>query len=198
MIDTAFQYEKDGLDLLDDEDGDDDDDDDTSDERRKKKNKRVKIGNTYIGGAALHKSRTPEYHKYEPKYYEEYERDGDDVDLEYLDLADFEPPAFMQPDVLRKRKGRSFVKSFNATVCGNSTISGRKRRRKEIPHDINRIRKRRGIQGEVKRGFMGFFNPRFDKTAYLNKRQLEIEKVIEIVRNAFVTKIKPQKNNVSC
>lgn len=183
MIDTAFQYEQDALDRLDDEieadiaeDEDDEDDDDSSSERRKKKGP-IKLGNKYIGGAALHKARRPQYN-YKIKYYKEYDADLDDADLDFLDLVDSDVPDFMEPDVLRKRQGKKFVHEFNQTLCENKTlVSKNRRKRRLLPIDINGIRKKRGIVGEVKRGFMGFFNPRFDKTAYLDKRQLELTSV---------------------
>lgn len=178
MIDTAFAYEQEGVEVLDDGEAedDDDDDDDTSRERRTKSSL-VKIGNKYIGGAARHKAKRPHnyYHKYNPIHYEEYEKDLDDVALE--ELMDTDMPDFMEPEILRRRMGKKFVKPFNETECGNCTAGVKGNKGRVLPVDINLIRRKRGMVGEVKRGFMGFFNPRFDKTAYLDKRQLELESV---------------------
>ncbi|CAL8091086.1 unnamed protein product [Orchesella dallaii] len=75
----------------------------------------------------------------------------------------------------RRRSGKNmtFVAPHISNNCSsNGTLI---RKQTEVPNNINKIRQKRGIVGRMKRGFMGFFNPRFDKTAYLNKRQLELE-----------------------
>lgn len=185
VIDSAFAYEQEGLELLDDEEEDGDEDDSSDSDRRKKtksKNSKLKIG-----GAALHKARKPAFEKYNPKYYEEYDKDVEDLELEELVGDDI--PDFMTDDIFSRRVGKNMthVAPFKHPRCagpnkpGNRTRHTRSCRRPKrsrlLPLDINRVRKRRGIVGEVKRGFMGFFNPRFDKTAYLDKRQLDLQSV---------------------